>query len=54
MYFWNDATLYVFVKRANYNPTTQPTYCDATHSFPREMESDDRAEKFHTDDVLLP
>ena len=34
MFCWNDATLYVFMKRAKYSPTTQPTYCDATTGFP--------------------
>ena len=29
----------------------QPTFRDATHWFPREMTSEKRAQKFHTDDV---
>ena len=32
----------------------QPTFCDATTGFPREMTSEKKVPKFHTDDVSLP
>ena len=33
----------------------KPTFRDAGHHwFPREMTSEDRAQKFHSDDALLP
>ena len=32
----------------------QPTFCDATTGFHREMTSEKRAQKFHADDVPLP
>ena len=32
----------------------QPTFRDATRWFPREMTSEKRAQKFHTDDASLP
>ena len=31
----------------------QPTFGDATHFFPRQMTSEKRAQKFHTDDASL-
>ena len=32
----------------------QPAFRDAIFSFPREMTSEKRAQKFHTDDASLP
>ena len=34
MYCCNDVTLYVFMKRAKYSPTTQPIHCGTTTGFP--------------------
>ena len=34
MYCWNDVTLYVFMKRAKYNPTTQPYIATPPSGFP--------------------
>ena len=32
----------------------QPTSCNATYDFPREMTSEEQVQKFHTDDVSRP